>query len=60
MSSIRDARILLNMTNQLMQQTAEQKQDFFEIFCDVVEGATGFESSVEIPTDSSGANEILS
>ncbi len=60
MSSIDDARTLLNMTNHLMNNSAEQQEDFFDILEDLVRGGLiNSEIRVQIPTNNQDAYAIL-
>ena len=57
--SVKDARLLLNMANHLVTEPKKNREDFFEIFHDLVDDGALRDYQVEIPTSTSEANAIL-
>ena len=58
-SSEKEARLLLNMANHLVEQTEGQREDFFEIFEDLFSDGMKSNMQVQIPQTTQEANSIL-
>ncbi len=60
LSSVSDARTLLNMTNHLMNNSAEQQENFFKIMEDIIGGGQMSDNiGVQIPMNDKEAYAIL-
>ena len=57
--SVKDARLLLNMANHLVTEPQKSREEFFEIFDNLISAGALRDYKVEIPTSTSEANAIL-
>ena len=59
LTSVPDARLLFNMTQHVMTNTAEQNDSFFDIIEEVQERCGASHSDVTLPTNNQSAEQIL-
>ena len=55
----RDTRLLLNMTEHVMNNTVSQNENYADITEDIVERAMGFDTDITIPADEDSMNLYL-